>query len=194
MAKQYGEISEKLQQFIENQKVFFIGTATGDSRVNISPKGLDSLRILNSKRVIWLNVTGSGNETAAHLQENSRMTIMFAAFEGKPLILRLYGQAKAIHRNDPEWEQLYPLFDPLPGARQVFDVQVELVQTSCGMAVPLYDYQEDRQLLSNWAEKRGEDGIKEYWEKTNQISLDGQETHIVEKNTSIENKPIEKQT
>ena len=183
MAKQYTEISEKLQQFIKEQKVFFVGTATADSRVNISPKGLDSLRILNSQRVIWLNVTGSGNETAAHLLENNRMTILFAAFEGKPLILRLYGRAKAIHHNDPEWAELYPLFNPLPGARQIFDLDIDLVQTSCGMAVPFYDFVEDRQQLSQWADSIGEEGVAAYWEKNNQHSLDGKATHIVEKNT-----------
>ncbi|MXY26754.1 pyridoxamine 5'-phosphate oxidase family protein, partial [Candidatus Poribacteria bacterium] len=139
MAKLYTEIPQKLQQFIENQKIFFVATATADSRINLSPKGMDSLRVVGPNRVIWLNVTGSGNETAAHVQENPRMTIMFTAFEDDPLILRIYGTAKTIHKNDTEWQQLSPLLPSLPGARQIFDLNVDLVQTSCGFAVPLYD-------------------------------------------------------
>jgi len=116
MGQQYTALNDKLMRFIEQQKLYFVGTATASSRVNISPKGMDSLRILNKNRVIWLNLTGSGNETAAHVQEVSRMTIMFAAFEGNPLILRLYGTAKAVHQNDAEWDDLYAHFEPLAGA------------------------------------------------------------------------------
>ncbi len=112
MGKQYSEISDKHEEFIKNQKIFFVGTATTDSRVNISPKGMDSLKILSKNRVVWLNVTGSGNETSAHIQENNRMTIMFSAFEGKPVILRLYGKAKVVHKNDTEWNKLFSLFPP----------------------------------------------------------------------------------
>lgn len=182
MGQQYSELSDKLVTFVEQQKIFFVGTATADSKVNISPKGMDSLRVIDGKRVIWLNVTGSGNETAAHVQEQPRMTIMFAAFDGSPMILRLYGQAQVVHQNDPEWEELIARFDPTPGARQVFDLRIEMVQTSCGMAVPLFDYREDRELLKKWASNKGEQGVKAYWEEKNQLSLDGKPTHIVEKN------------
>lgn len=182
MAQQYSEISDKLKQFIEDQKIFFIGTATTDSRVNISPKGMDSLRVLDKNRVVWLNVTGSGNETSAHIQENPRMTIMFTSFEGSPMILRLYGNAKVIHKNDSEWNKLYSLFNPIPGARQIFDLTIDLVQTSCGMAVPVFDYVKDRELLKDWALKKGDNGIKDYWLEKNQISLDGNPTHIKDKN------------
>ena len=178
MAKLYQHISPKIQQFIQDQKIFFVATATADSRINLSPKGMDSLRILDPNRVAWLNVTGSGNETAAHVQENPRMTLMFTAFEDNPLILRLYGTARAIHKDDPEWQLLFPLFRPLPGARQIFDLAVDLVQTSCGMAVPLYDYVGEREQLNTWAAKKGEDGIKAYWEETNHVSLDGKPTHF----------------
>lgn len=160
MGQQYSEVSDKLKQFIEEQKIFFVGTATDDSRVNISPKGMDSLRILGKNRVVWLNVTGSGNETSAHIQQSPRMTIMFAAFEGNPMILRLYGHAKVIHKNDQEWDELFSLFKPILGARQIFDLNVDLVQTSCGMAVPFYDYVGERDQLKNWALKKGEDGLK----------------------------------
>ena len=182
MGQQYSEISDKLKQFIEDQKMFFVGTATADSRVNISPKGMDSLKVVNSNRLVWLNVTGSGNETSAHIQEKNRMTIMFVAFEGKPMILRIYGKATVVHKNDSEWEELFSLFQPIPGARQIFDLTVDLVQTSCGMAVPFFDYVEERELLKNWATKKGEKGLKEYWQKMNQESLDGKPTNIMSKN------------
>ncbi len=178
MSQLYKRITPKLQQFIDNQKIFFVATATADSRINLSPKGMDSLRVINENRVIWLNVTGSGNETAAHVQENPRMTVMFTAFEDNPMILRLYGTAKAIHNEDADWQQLFPLFPPIPGARQIFDLNVELIQTSCGMAVPLYDYVGERELLNSWASKKGKDGIKEYWEEKNSVSLDGKPTHF----------------
>jgi len=183
MGQRYFEISDKLKQFIEDQKIFFVGTATADSRVNISPKGMDSLRVLDKNRVMWLNVTGSGNETSAHIQETPRMTIMFTAFEGSPMILRLYGNANVIHKNDSEWNKLYSLFSPIPGARQIFDLTVDLVQTSCGMAVPFFGYVEEREQLKNWALKKGDSGIKEYWFEKNQISLDGNPTHIKNKNS-----------
>ncbi|MFT6990367.1 MAG: hypothetical protein ACJASL_002345 [Paraglaciecola sp.] len=179
MGQRYTEISDKLKQFIEKQKIFFVGTATSDSRVNISPKGMDSLRVLSKNRVVWLNVTGSGNETAAHIQENSRMTVMFTAFEGKPMILRLYGKAKVIHQFDPEWGDLLSLFENTPGSRQVFDLEVDLVQVSCGMAVPLLNYVEERDQLKNWADKVGEKGVTAYWVKNNQVSLDGKSTNII---------------
>lgn len=182
MGQRFDALSDRLIQFIREQHMFFVATATADSRVNVSPKGMDSLRVLNANRVIWLNVTGSGNETAAHIAENPRMTIMFAAFTGNPTILRLYGTARAIHHNDAEWQQLYSLFDPLPGARQIFDMTIELVQTSCGMAVPLFDYVGERDQLNDWAAKQGNIGIHEYWREKNQLSLDGKPTNIVKKN------------
>ncbi len=183
MGKRYSEITDKQKEFIEDQKIFFIGTATVDSRVNISPKGMDSLRVLGKNRVVWLNVTGSSNETSAHIQENPRMTIMFSAFEGNPLTLRLYGNARVVHRNDQEWMELYSLFKSTLGARQIFDLAVDLVQASCGMAVPLFDYIEDREQLKNWAVNKGEEGVKEYWKRHNQTSLDGKTTNIMSKNT-----------
>ena len=179
MGQRFAELSERHVQFIEKQRIFFVGTATADSRVNVSPKGMDSLRVLGKSRIAWLNVTGSGNETAAHVQRQPRMTLMFAAFEGPPLILRLYGTAKVVHRGDPDWSSLHSLFEPLPGARQIFDMAVELVQTSCGMAVPLYDYAGDRDLLNDWATKKGEQGVKQYWEEKNATSLDGFPTDVV---------------
>lgn len=177
------EISDKLLQFIDAQKLFFVATAVADGRVNLSPKGMDSLRVMGRSRVIWLNVTGSGNETAAHVQENPRMTLMFTAFEGDPLILRLYGHAKVIHMKDPEWQELYEWFDPLPGARQIFDLSIDLVQESCGMAVPFFDYAGEREQLKDWAVEKGNEGIRQYWQDKNQLSLDGKPTNILKYNT-----------
>ncbi|SMN11494.1 FIG01023442: hypothetical protein [uncultured Candidatus Thioglobus sp.] len=182
MGKKYCEIPDNLTQFIENQKIFFVGTAAADGRVNISPKGMDSLRIIDANRVLWLSVTGSGNETSAHVQENPRMTIMFIALEGNPMILRLYGSARVIHTGDPDWEENANLFGSLPGARQIFDLSVDLVHTSCGMGVPFYNYTGERDQLNAWANKKGEEGIKAYWREKNEESLDGKITHIIEKN------------
>ncbi len=111
------------------------------------------------------------------------MTIMFAAFEGNPLILRLYGNAKVIHKNDNEWDDMFSLFTSIPGARQIFDLSVDLVQTSCGMSVPFFDYASEREQLKTWAINKGEKGLKEYWGKNNQISIDGKATNIIIKNT-----------
>ncbi len=183
MGKRYSELSDNDIQFIARQKMFFVGTAAAEGRVSVSPKGLDSFRVLSRSRVVWLNVTGSGNETAAHVLQDPRMTVMFCAFEGAPLILRLYGTAKTVHRNDPEWIGLLSLFEPLPGARQIFDLAVDLVQTSCGMGVPFYDYVGERGALSEWALKKGEDGLKKYWEDKNQFGIDGAPTHIMDRNT-----------
>lgn len=181
MAQRFNELSDSQIQFIAAQKIFFVGTATADSRVNVSPKGMDSLRVLANNRVAWLNVTGSGNETAAHVQQLPRMTIMFCAFDEQPLILRLYGTARVIHRADPEWPALLSLFPSLPGARQLFDLDIDLVQTSCGMAVPLYSFVGDRESLNLWAAKKGEEGLREYRESKNPLSIDGIPTHIVAK-------------
>ena len=182
MAKQYQALTQQLIEFITEQKIFFVGTATADSRVSVSPKGMDSFRVLDNNRAIWLNVTGSGNETSAHVQQDPRMTIIFCAFAGPPLILRLYGSARVIHKNDDDWQALFAHFDPLPGARQIFDLSIDLVQTSCGAGVPCYGYTGGREQLSDWARSKGEEGLKRYWEERNQSSIDNIPTNIVAKN------------
>lgn len=185
MAKQYYQITVELARFIERQKMFFVATAAADGWINLSPKGMDSFRIVDTNSVIWLNLTGSGNETAAHLLSDPRMTIMFCAFEGDPLILRLYGNAQVIHPRDMGWRRHIELFGDQPGARQIIVMQIVLVQTSCGFAVPLYEYQGDRTLLADWANKKGREGIEKYWFDKNQLSLDGKPTGIFESpNTS----------
>lgn len=182
MAQMYNELSDKHSEFIAAQKMYFVGTATADSRINVSPKGMDSLRVIHSKRVAWLSVTGSGNESSAHVQIDPRMTVMFCAFEGNPLILRLYGSARVVHHRDADWAALYALFKPLPGARQIFDLTISHVQTSCGMGVPLYDYKAERGQLDAWALRKGNDGVRDYWAQKNQASIDGLPTHIVARN------------
>ncbi|MGI1668709.1 MAG: pyridoxamine 5'-phosphate oxidase family protein [Neptuniibacter sp.] len=183
MAKLYSEITDTILRFIEEQKIFFVGTAVADGRVNISPKGMDTFRVVNNKQVMWMNLTGSGNETSAHVQVNPRMTIMFTAFEGSPMILRLYGQAEVIHKNDSEWRDVAPLFPDHLGARQIFRLSVDLVQTSCGFGVPLFAHEGERDQLEGWAKRKGDKGIEDYWELKNQASIDGIPTHIMSKNT-----------
>lgn len=180
MGKQLKEINLNLQDFIEKQKMFFVGTAACEGKVNISPKGMDSFRVLGPNKVIWLNLTGSGNETAAHLLQNERMTIMFCAFEGLPMILRLYGEAKAFHPRDKKFQEYSSHFNRDFGARQIIEMHVDMVQTSCGFAVPLMDYKEDREKLTTWANHKGEEGVKQYWADKNTLSLDGLPTQILE--------------
>lgn len=183
MSHRFNELSDKHVQFISEQKIFFVGTATANSRVNISPKGMDSFRVLSNTNVAWLSVTGSGNETSAHVQQEPRMTIMFCAVDGPPLILRLYGAAKVIHKSDPNWYELFSFFKPLPGARQIFNITVDLVQTSCGMSVPNFSYIGERELLSEWAIKKGEEGLNKFWKDKNQMSIDGLPTNIVDESS-----------
>lgn len=171
--EQFDKISDRLAEFIAAQHMFFVATAARDGRVNVSPKGLDSLRVVGPNRVVWLNGTGSGNETAAHLREVNRMTLMFCSFERKPLILRLYGTATEIQPDQPEWAEHIGYFPPMPGARQLFDMSVDLVQTSCGYGVPFMEYVSDRPLMAQWAEKKGPDGVREYHREHNVNSLDG---------------------
>lgn len=178
MAKKFDSISAELEAFMKEQKIFFVATAMVDGKVNLSPKGMDSLRISSPNRVVWLNLTGSGNETAAHLLQNNRITIMFCSFDAKPLILRLYGKAKTYHPNDKGWKEFVNLFPEQQGSRQIIDIEVEMVQTSCGFAVPFMEYKGERDTLEIWADKKGERGIKDYWEEKNRISLDGFETGI----------------
>ncbi|HEY0961920.1 MAG TPA: pyridoxamine 5'-phosphate oxidase family protein [Pseudomonadales bacterium] len=178
MGKRFTDIKPSLREFIERQKIFFVATAAADGRVNVSPKGMDSLRVVDASRVVWLNVTGSGNESAAHVLESPRMTLMFCAFSGDPLILRVYGTARVVHRGEPEWDGLYGLFEPLPGARQVFDLAVDLVQTSCGMAVPYFEHAGDRDDLNAWAVRKGEAGLRDYQAERNRLSIDGRDTGI----------------
>lgn len=178
MAKILNQLSTAIKTFIGEQKMFFVATAPAEGRVNLSPKGMDTFRILDNNRIMWLNLTGSGNETAAHIIENQRMTIMFCAFAGNPLILRLYGTAKFYQPDDVEWSDLIGEFPKLAGARQIFDMTIESVQTSCGYAVPLYAFEEERTRLEKWASEKGEAGLKAYRAEKNKTSIDGKETGL----------------
>ena len=178
MGKRLDHITPQLQEFIEEQKIFFVGTAMETGTINVSPKGLDTLRVINENEIIWMNLTGSGNETAAHLLQNNRMTIMFCAFEGKPLILRLYGTAQSFNKNQVEFREYSKLFPQIPGSRQFIKMKVNLVQTSCGFGVPLMDFKSEREVLTDFANTKGEDGIRQYWKDKNTVSLDGHSTDI----------------
>ena len=180
MAKFYPALDDQLRAFIARQHMFFVATAPQDGRINLSPKGLDALRVLDERRVAYLDLTGSGNESAAHLLENGRMTLMFCSFEGDHLILRLYGQGRVVARQDAQWQELAALFPPLPGIRQFIVLDIESLQTSCGAGVPLYAYQGERDALLNWLEKKGEEDVRAYRLEKNRISIDGLPTGLKE--------------
>ncbi len=180
MADRFEALTDKHIEFIADQHLFFVGTAGADGYVNVSPKGMDTFRVVDPSRVIWLNLTGSGNETAAHVHENRRMTVMFCSFDKHPIILRLYGSAAAIHPRDPEWATHIDLFPEFTGARQLFDLSIELVQKSCGYAVPRYELMGERPTLTKWADSRGRAGVEAYWKENNTDSLDKKPTGITE--------------
>jgi len=181
MAVKFESINQEHRAFIERQKMFVVGSAGAEGFINVSPKGMDSLRILDDKTIIWLNYTGSGNETSAHVQENGRMTIMFNSYDDVPMIMKLYGQAEVFHRGDSEWESFIAHFPKTEGARQIFKLHIELLLTSCGYAVPKYEFIEERKTLQKWIEQKGEEGIKAYWQEHNTKTLNGVKTNIMER-------------
>lgn len=176
------KLNGTLKAFIERQPLFFVATASAEGRVNVSPKGINTLQILGHNRIVWLNLSGSGNETAAHVAQNGRMTLMFCAFEGNPMILRVYGNASVIHTRDPKWQDATAHFEKLAGSRQVFDLEIDLVQTSCGTGVPVMEFRHSRgeQELIPFYEEMGADGVKDYWRRKNTKSVDGFPTGIFE--------------
>jgi len=175
MGKFFNSIHGQHKAFIEKQKMFFVGSAplSADGHVNLSPKGLDCFRILSDTRVMYMDIIGSGNETSAHILENGRITLMFCAFEGPPLILRLYGKGYTVLPGDAKWPELSKSFDLLPATRQIIVADVDMVQTSCGFSVPLYGYTGERDHAFKWAENKGPDGLEKYKEEKNRVSLDG---------------------
>lgn len=180
MAKVFASITDDLQRFMSAQQIFFVATAplAADGHVNLSPKGLNSFRMLSPNQVAYLDVTGSGNETSAHLQENGRITFMFCAFQEPPLILRLYGTGQTILPDTPKWDEFSTLFSLLPGTRQIIVATIDRVQTSCGMGVPLYEAVEQRDSLLKWAEKKGAEGLRDYQHQKNSVSIDGLPTPL----------------
>ena len=175
MAKTFPALLPEHEAFIRKQRIFFVGSAplSADGHINLSPKGYDVLRILSPTEVAYLDLTGSGNETSAHLLENGRITFLFLAFEGPPNVLRLYGKGKTILPDSPEWSGLAKHFELLPGARQIIYAKIEMVKTSCGFSVPLFSYKGERETLQNWASDKGELGLEEYWKQKNAVSMDG---------------------
>jgi len=188
MAKQFERIEPFHREFVEKQRIFFNASAPAEGHVNVSPRDGAALRVLSPNVVIYLDRTGSGNETAAHLLADGRLTLMFCAFEGPPLILRLYGLGHIVPRSSSEYADLLAAhFDNIepPGARQVVHLDIDLVQTSCGFGVPLFDYVSERDQLVRWAEAKGEKGLEEYWHLKNERSIDGLPTGLFEEAASV---------
>jgi hypothetical protein len=183
MAKRFPEIGDAHRKFIERQHVFFTASAAAGTRVNVSPRSTNCFRILGQKRVVYLDRTGSGNETGAHLKADGRLTIMFCAFEGPPNILRLYGHGRSVHRGSDEYRWLlsehYDGEEPL-GTRQFIVLDVEAVQTSCGYGVPFMEYKGERPSIDNWAENKGAEGLLAYQHQHNVTSIDGLPTGLFE--------------
>ncbi|MDJ0595445.1 MAG: pyridoxamine 5'-phosphate oxidase family protein [Pleurocapsa sp. MO_226.B13] len=203
MAKFYSQLTSELQSFIQKQKIFFTATAPQSGRINLSPKGIDTFRCVDATTVAYLDLTGSGNETAAHLHENGRMTVMFCSFDENPLILRLYGRGEVISRDSDcsldartcgqalclaspadagshRFNELHSLFPNIPGERQIILLNIESAQTSCGFGVPVYEFKEERETLIDWATKKGSSGIEQYQQKNNLESIDGLPTKLFE--------------
>ncbi|MBI5937044.1 MAG: pyridoxamine 5'-phosphate oxidase family protein [Betaproteobacteria bacterium] len=178
MAKFFEALNPEQIEFVARQKIFFVASAPNAGRVNLSPKGMDSLRVLGPKTVAYLDLTGSSAETAAHIRENGRLTLMFCAFDGEPLILRLYGQGEVVRPELPAWAGLKAHFPDYIGARQIVLLHVDSLQTSCGAGVPLFGYAGERSELLEWAEKKGAAGLREYRQQKNRLSIDGLPTGL----------------
>ena len=176
------KLNGTLRKFIEEQPMFFVATAAETGRVNVSPKGADSLRIVSDTHVRWLNLSGSGNETAGHLLRCNRMTMMFCAFEGSARILRIYGKAAIMHPRDEGWHDAVAQFPEMAGSRQIFDMTIDGVQTSCGSGVPFMAYKGDRasEELVPFYDDMGPEGVEAYWRKKNVQTIDGFETGLFE--------------
>jgi hypothetical protein len=188
MGKLFTAIEPVHREFIERQHIFFNASAASEGRVNVSPRDVASLRVLDANTVVYLDLTGSGNETAAHLLADGRLTLMFCAFEGAPLILRLYGRGRILPRHTPGYDSLlhshYNDNEP-PGARQIVHLTVESVQTSCGMNVPFYDYVSERDQLIRWAQVKGEATLEDYRQQKNTRSIDGFPTGLSEEKSLV---------
>ena len=180
MGKFYNSIQPAHQVFIQRQHIFFVSTAplSAEGHINLSPKGLDCFRVLSEHRVAYMDLISSGNETSAHTLENGRITLMFCSFEGPPNILRLYGRGRAVLPGSEGWAEYAQHFTIYPSTRQIIVADVDLVQTSCGFGVPLYDYAGERDIHFDWAEKKGPDGLAAYIQEKNLVSLDGLPTDL----------------
>lgn len=178
MSDWYKEINPELKQFIAGQKVFFVATAPSSGRINLSPKGMDTFRVISPNRVIYLDITGSGNETAAHLFDNGRITIMFCSFDKTARIARLYGHGRTIHPHDGSWREYLAMFPPEPGTRQIMEIDVESAMTSCGYGVPWMETLTERDTLRRYWQKRDYDTLVAYQHEENERSIDGLPTGL----------------
>jgi Pyridoxamine 5'-phosphate oxidase len=183
MGEQFRKLDAKLREFIGDQRVFFTASAAANARVNISPRGVEAFAVLDDKTAVYLDRTGSGNETAAHLKADGRLTIMFCAFEGPAKILRLYGRGEVLRRGSAAYGELltsaFAGEEPI-GAREMIRLHIDLVKTSCGWGMPVYTYRRGRPSLDNWAAFQGEEGLAAYRRDTNALSMDGLPTGLLE--------------
>lgn len=183
MATDHDALTQQHRDFIARQHIFFTASAAAGTRINLSPRSTDMLRVIGDNAVVYLDRTGSGNETAAHLRADGRLTIMLCATEGPPLILRLYGQGRAIPRGGDEYADLlataYGGEEPL-GARQMIRLDFDLVKTSCGYGVPFHEYRGERETMDKWARSKGEDGLEAYRRDKNRLSMDGLPTGLAD--------------
>jgi hypothetical protein len=178
VARFFEKLTPELREFMGKQHLFFVASAAREGRVNLSPKGMDTFRILADDRVGYLDLTGSGNETAGHILHDGRLTVMFCSFGQKPLILRLYGHGQVVGPNDATWADLISNFSPMPGQRQIILLHIESVQTSCGYGMPMYQLVEDRQTLIQWSENKGPESLQKYRAEKNGRTIDGLQTGI----------------
>lgn len=176
MGKYYSELDNELKKFIGEQLMFFTATAPANGRINVSPKGVDCFRILDSKTVAYLDLTGSGNETAAHIHENGRLTIMFCSFGEKPLILRLYGRGEIVKRYTERWKELHDLFPVYAAQRQIIALHIESAASSCGYGVPIAENLTERNILTKAVDQKL---YEKCWMEKNQTSIDGLPTYLL---------------
>ncbi len=174
MGKAFDSITDSMSEFVERQHLFFVATAPNEGgHVNLSPKGLDSFCILGPQRVAYLDLTGSGAETIAHVRQNGRITFMFCAFDGKPNIVRLYGNAHVVLPDDEHFADLRARFGPRDAVRSVIVADITRTSNSCGYSIPLMDFVEDRTTLDKWAKGKTEEDLEAYWAQKNAVSIDG---------------------
>lgn len=178
MATFYRELDDKIIKFIEQQNMFFVATAPKEGRINLSPKGLNCLKILSPRRIAYVNLTGSGNETSAHLLDDNRMVMMFCSFSRTTNIIRLYGSAREVAPQDDEFEKLYENFENFTGVRQIYILDIDNIQKSCGYGVPIMDFVEQRDTLNKYMDGLGQDGIHDYQQDRNLTTIDGLRTRL----------------